>query len=372
MNRPIYPWTCGRTAYSKLELPAGSTPHNREQLGCYNPQGAKGRKGSTSWETPVVSQHLGPGSTLQTPGQSHTHAGRRSACRFTWEPCVFPGMWRVAGLSNDENKSSALPILSVKQYFDILDAMLAGYGFDKNAHAIYTTSSTPGVKHDQPPRHLLSEQKPSLLRSPIRRRRRFLLLLQLLIRLHPEIPLEHGARQLDDLRRAAVRDAAQTAHGAQDIGRDGVALLVDGVLADPEAQALEQHHAPGLPPGVRAAVELADALDPALDAKHGLACARRAHGRAVVDGRQPADDPLRSTPWARRCSVSLGLDSGDEMPSEKMGGSVFTTLKYEKGARLNVSSPSSSSSSTPSAPDPPDRVDTKPMGRGVMAEIRSL
>ncbi|KAJ8115268.1 hypothetical protein ONZ43_g4707 [Nemania bipapillata] len=90
--------------------------------------------------------------------------------------------------------------------------------------------------------------------------------------------------------------------------RDRAALLIDRVLPDPEAHALQQDHATRLLPGHSTALELPDALDAALDGEDGLARARRGHGDAVVHGRQPADGPLgapRGRVHARRVG---GLD----------------------------------------------------------------
>lgn len=118
-------------------------------------------------------------------------------------------------------------------------------------------------------------------------------LLQPLILLHAHIPLEHRSRELNRLRSPPIRDPAKTAHGAQHRGIDEVALLIDRVLAHPEPEPLQQDHAPADLAGRGTALELADALYPALGREHGLANARRAHRLRVVHGRQPADGPLR-------------------------------------------------------------------------------
>lgn len=120
-----------------------------------------------------------------------------------------------------------------------------------------------------------------------------MILLQLLVALLPaDILFKHGPRDLHGLGQPAVRDTAEPADGPQDGWVDQVALLVDGVLADPEVGALDDDEAARLLAGRGAALELADALEAALDAEDGLADARGLDVAAVPDGRQPADVPL--------------------------------------------------------------------------------
>lgn len=118
-------------------------------------------------------------------------------------------------------------------------------------------------------------------------------LLQLLVTgLPTNVLFVHGPRDLHGLGQAAVGDAAEPANGPQDGGVDEVALLVDGVLADPKVGALEHDEAARLLAGRGAALELAHALDAALDREDGLADARGFHVAAVPDGREAAHVPL--------------------------------------------------------------------------------
>ena len=106
---------------------------------------------------------------------------------------------------------------------------------------------------------------------------------------------KNGARKLDGVGDAAIGDAAEAGHGAEDGGVDEILVVVEGVAADPEADALKDDEGAGAAAGRRgiAALEVARALEPALDAEDGLADARRRHDRAVERRRQPRYIPLR-------------------------------------------------------------------------------
>jgi hypothetical protein len=131
--------------------------------------------------------------------------------------------------------------------------------------------------------------------------------LQLLVALHAaNILLKIWPWDLNGLGHPAVGDPAEAANWPQDSRVDEVAVLVEGILADPEARALEHHHGARDLARRGTALKLTQALDTALDTEDGLGDARGAHVAAVVHRRQAAHDPL--------------VDAGGRVDARDVGG----------------------------------------------------